>query len=79
MNTISVRIDDKLKKKMKKFKYVNWSEILRAEIIRVVERLEKRDLARALLINERVLKRGKGDTTKIIKEWRKRRYGRSGC
>jgi len=78
MPVISVRVDDELKKKMDKYKYINWSEIIRAEIVKIIERLEGRNLAEALLINEKLRKKSKTDTTKIIREWRERRYGKGG-
>ena len=74
MPVISVRIDDELKKKMDKYKYINWSEIIRKEIVKIIERLESRNLAEALLINEKLRRKSTTDTTKIIREWRERRY-----
>ena len=73
MPVISVRIDDELKRKMDKYKYINWSEIIRAEIAKVIERLESRNLAEALLLNEKLRRKSTKDTTKIIREWRESR------
>ncbi len=70
MPVISVRIDDELKR--------NWSEVIRTEIAKVIERLESRNLAEALLLNEKLRRKSTIDTTKIIREWRKKRYGESG-
>ncbi len=78
MPVISVRIDDELKKKMDKYKYINWSEIIRKEIVKIIERLESRNLAEALLINEKLKRKSTTDTTKIIREWRERRYREGG-
>ena len=78
MPVISVRIDDELKRKMDKYKYINWSEIIRAEIAKVIERLESRNLAEALLLNEKLRRKSTKDTTKIIREGRERGYGESG-
>jgi len=78
MPVISVRVDDELKKKMDKYKYINWSEIIRTEIVKIIERLEGRNLAEALLINEKLRRKSTTDTTKIIREWRERRYGKGG-
>ena len=78
MAVISVRIDDELKKKMERFPYVNWSEIVRRELEKIVERLEGRSLAEALLLNERIKKRFAGDTTELIRGWRDSRYGEGG-
>ncbi len=74
MPVISVRIDDKLKKKMERFPYINWSEIIRKELREVVERLESRNIAEALLINEKVRKKSEKDTTEIIRGWRDSRW-----
>ncbi|AIY90671.1 hypothetical protein [Geoglobus acetivorans] len=75
MAVISVRIDDRLKKQMDKHRHINWSEVIRAELTRVIERLESRNVAEALLINEKVRKESVKDTTSIIREWRESRYG----
>ena len=61
MPVISVKIDDELKRKMDKYKYINWSEIIKAEI------------AEALLLNEKLRRKSTKDTTKIIREWRESR------
>jgi hypothetical protein len=74
MPVVSVRIDDKLKKKMERFPYINWSEIIRKELTEVVERLESRNIAEALLINEKVRKKSERDTTEIIRVWRDSRW-----
>ena len=78
MSVISVRIDDKLKKQMKKHRHINWSEVIRAELTRFIERLESRNIAEALLINEKVKKKSAKDTTTVIREWREGRYGKGG-
>ena len=78
MPVISVRIDDELKRKMDKYRYINWSEIIRTEIAKVIERLESRNLAEVLLLNEKLRRKSTIDTTEIIREWRERRYGESG-
>ncbi len=75
MAVISVRIDDELKKRMERFPYVNWSEIVRQELEKVVERLERRNLAEALLLNEKIKKRSDGDSAELIRKWRDRRHG----
>ncbi len=50
-------VDGELKKKMNKYRYVNWSEILRTEIDKIIGKLESRNLAEALLINEKLRKK----------------------
>jgi len=57
MPVISVRIDDELKRKMDKYKFINWSEVIRLELAKFIERLESRNLAGALLLNEKVRKK----------------------
>jgi hypothetical protein len=74
MPVVSVRIDDKLKKKMERFPYINWSEIIRRELTEIVEKLESRNIAEALLINEKVRKKSDRDTTEIIRAWRDSRW-----
>jgi len=78
MPVISVRIDERMKKRMEKFSYVNWSEVIRAELARIIERLESRNLAEALLLNEKVRKKSEIDSAEIIRAWRESRYGESG-
>jgi len=46
--------------------------------MKIIERLESRNLVEALLINEKLRRKSTTDTTKIIQEWRERRYGESG-
>lgn len=75
MPVISVRIDEELKKKMNKYNYINWSEIIRTEINKIVEKLESRNLAEALLLNEKLRRESKINTTEIIRSWRDSRYG----
>ena len=46
MSTITVRIDPEIKRKMRKFSYINWSEVVRKAILErvmVEERLRGRD------------------------------------
>jgi hypothetical protein len=52
---ISIRIDDDLKQKMVKLKHINWSEVVRQAIKGVLSGEEARNLARAVLLNERNL------------------------
>lgn len=77
MAVVSVRINDELKKRMEKFPYINWSEIIRQELAKIVEKLESRNIAEALLINEKVKKRSNINSTEIIRAWRDSRYGKN--
>jgi len=74
LTTITVRIDPEIKKRMKKFSYINWSEVVRRAILEKLEEEEKRSIAEALLINEKLRRKApKGwDSTEVIKAWRER-------
>jgi len=43
MTSLTLAIPSELKRKMKEFKYINWSEVARAAIIDKVRLLEKMD------------------------------------
>jgi len=77
---ISVRVSDEVKRRMERLKHVNWSEVIRRAIMEVLEAEEGRKLARAVLLNERVRKKGgeRWDSAEIIRYWRERRYGAGG-
>ena len=77
MTVITVRIDEETKKKMKEFKHINWSEIIRSEIKEVLDKLERKNLAKAVLINEKIRKKAleDWDSTEFIRKWREVRYG----
>lgn len=74
MSSVSVRIPEELKKRMEELPWINWSEILRQTIYDTVEEQSKRNLANAVLLNERIRKTApKGwDSTDIIRESRRR-------
>ena len=80
MAIISVRIDDKLKKEMDKLKHINWSEVIRQAIMAKLRDETNRNLAKAVLLTERVRKKAPEgwDTTEIIRHWREHRFGESG-
>lgn len=71
MTTITVRIDEDLREAMGRLSYVNWSEVVREAIRRRVEEEGGRNLAEAVLINERLRrKEPEGwDSAKVIREW----------
>ena len=73
--TITVRIDPEIKKRMKKYSYINWSEVVRRAIIEKLREEEKRNLAEALLINEKLRRKAPEgwDSTEVIKLWRRKR------
>ncbi len=73
MSTITVRIDPEIKRRMRKFSYINWSEVVRRAIIKKLREEEERNLAEALLINERLRRKAPEgwDSTEVIKRWRR--------
>ncbi len=75
MSTITVRIDPEIKKRMKKYSYINWSEVVRRAIIEKLREEEKRNLAEALLINEKLRKKAPEgwDSAEVIRLWRRKR------
>ena len=75
MATLTVRIADDLREEMKKLSYVNWSEVVREAIRKRVEEEKGRNLAEAILLNERLRRRAPEgwDSAKVIREWRLRR------
>ena len=81
MAVISFRIDDSLKRKMEKYRHINWSEVVRRAIAEVIseeemKRREKdvRKLKRAVIRSERLSRRIEGwDSTEEIRRWREGR------
>ncbi|MCX8188225.1 MAG: hypothetical protein N3F64_00770 [Nitrososphaeria archaeon] len=69
---ITVRVDDELKRRMSRFKNVNWSEVIRKAILDVLKREEERNLAIALLLNEKnVITPDEGfSSVEVIRKWR---------
>lgn len=43
MPTISIRIDEELKRKMDELSYINWSEVIRRKIEEVIEEEERKN------------------------------------
>jgi predicted DNA-binding protein len=72
MSTISFRISNELKEKMKNIDHINWSEILRKAIEQAIENEAKKKLALAVLLNERfILTPDEGwKSTEEIRRWR---------
>jgi len=69
-----------LKRRMERLRHVNWSEVLRQAIVRVLEEEEGRNLALAVLLNERIRKKAPEgwDSTEFLRRWREGRYGEGG-
>jgi Arc/MetJ-type ribon-helix-helix transcriptional regulator len=85
MPTISIRIDEKLKKKMDELSYINWNEVIRRKIEEVVEEEErkrmekkKKDLKRiveaSLRSYEFFLNYGGKRSEETIREWRDKNW-----
>lgn len=79
MTVITVRIDDETKRMMNEIK-INWSEFIRNAIRDRIREERRRNLARAVLINERIRRKSMGEARaeEIIRRFRDERYGSSG-
>ena len=75
MTTITVRIDDELKKKMESHPDINWSGVIRAAINEKIDQMKNRNLVQAIAITERLRRKSKPgwDSTKVIRKWRHQR------
>ncbi|MBD3189483.1 MAG: hypothetical protein GF308_02515 [Candidatus Heimdallarchaeota archaeon] len=73
MPKISVRIDPELKKEMEKSSHLNWSEIIRQAIRKQINHESEKNVAQAVLLNEKVRKKASEtttDTVEIIRKFR---------
>jgi len=75
MATITVRIDEDLRDAMRKLRYVNWGEVVREAIRRRVKEEGSRNLAEAVLLNERLRRKAPEgwNSAKVIRELRLRK------
>lgn len=75
MVNISVRVDERMKKEMERLSEVNWSEVIRIAIKERLDQEKQKNLAKAVLINEKIRKKAPNgyDSTRIIREWRERK------
>jgi len=57
---------------MEKYKHINWSEVVRQAILKTLEKEEERNLAKAVLLNEKnVIVPEEGySSVEIIRKWR---------
>lgn len=80
MSIVTVRVDHQTKRRMKQLEHVNWSGVLREAIERKLEKEGERDLAKAILANDKLVRKAPAgwDSVKVIRHWREDRYGRSG-
>ena len=83
MPTISIRIDEELKKKMEELSHINWSEVIRKKIEEIIEEEMKRKkggkdykriLEASLKSYEFILKYGGKKSEESIREWRDRNW-----
>ncbi|MEM2987831.1 MAG: hypothetical protein QXK26_02165 [Candidatus Bathyarchaeia archaeon] len=75
MKTITIKVDEELREQMKKLKHVNWSEVVRESIRKKIAEENGRNIAEAVLINERLRRVAPSgwDSAKVIREWRLKR------
>ncbi|MEM2906088.1 MAG: hypothetical protein QW587_10225 [Candidatus Bathyarchaeia archaeon] len=78
MTVITVRVDEETKRMMRSID-VNWSEVIRHAIRRRIEEEKRKNLAKALLINEEVRRTSKGElkAEEIIRRFRDERRGKN--
>jgi len=83
MQTISIRIDEELKKKMTELSHINWSEVIRRKIKEVIEeemkikkggKDYKRILEASVKSYEFFLKYGSKKSEESIRKWRDRNW-----
>jgi len=75
MTTISIRVDEELKEKMKELENVNWPRYLREAII---DRIREEEMRKACRIMDEIASKtsGKWSGAKEIRRWRDLRHGR---
>lgn len=81
MAIITVRVDEETKRMMRQIR-INWSEFIRNAIRSKIEEERGRNLARAVLLNERLRRKSRGEpkAEEIIRVFREERYASgSGC
>jgi hypothetical protein len=75
MSVIMIRVDDQTREKMNKLSHVNWSRVLRDAIDKKLAEESSRNLAMAVLLNDKVKKRAPPgwDSVETIRYWREHR------
>ncbi|BCS92494.1 hypothetical protein L3N51_02411 [Metallosphaera sp. J1] len=82
MPTITIRVDDDLKRKMDELSYINWSEIIRRKIEEVIEeesiRKRRKDVKRIEQASaksyEYFLNYGGKRSEETVREWRDKNW-----
>ena len=75
---VSFRVDKNLKRKMEKYSYINWSEVIRRAIAEVIEKEESKRkekdyerIKRAALRTRKLVRRIEGwSSVEEIRKWR---------
>jgi len=72
MAVISFRVSEDVKRRMDRLRHINWSEVLRQAILERLEVEESRNLARAVLLNERnvIVPEEGWSSVEEIRKWR---------
>lgn len=75
MKTLTVKVDEELRERMKRLKHVNWSGVIRESIRKKIEEENGRNIAEAVLLNERLRKAAPDgwDSAEVVREWRLKR------
>jgi len=75
MAIITVRVDDRTKQMMSKIN-IKWSGVIRDAIKRRIEEERRKNLAKAVLLNERLMKKSRRGlkAEEIIRRFRDERY-----
>jgi len=75
MTVITVRVDEETKKMMESLE-INWSEFIRQTVRERVREDRGKNLAKAVLINERVRRKTKGEmkAEDIVRKFREERH-----
>jgi predicted nucleic acid-binding protein len=76
MTVITVRVDEETKRMMESVD-INWSEYIRVSVRKKAAESRRKNLAKAVLINERLRRKGKGEPVaeEIIRRFRDERHG----
>jgi len=75
MSTVTVRVPPEIRELMKKYRNVNWSEVVREAILKKIREESERNLAEAVLLNEKLRRKAPEgwDSVKVIRDWRRMR------
>ncbi len=74
MPIVSVRVPEDIKKKMNELSWINWSEVLRKAIIETINQEKSHNIAKAVLITEKLRRKAPAGWNSIeeIRKWRMR-------